>query len=187
MFPLVREAIEAVGGYRDNGWPEDYDLWMRLRSAGHRQTKLADVLLEWRDAPHRASRLLPQYALERFADVKEHYLFETFLNPSPERPLAVWGAGPVGKRWLRRFARRGRGARYCIDVDPRKIGKRIHEAIVVSPETIGELGKPFVIVAVGALSRRRGAGAPFLAAREEIREQLVTAGFTELRDFVCVA
>ena len=29
-----RSCVEAVGGYRDRGWPEDYDLWLRLAAAG---------------------------------------------------------------------------------------------------------------------------------------------------------
>ncbi|MFQ5792636.1 MAG: hypothetical protein ACE5JI_19365 [Acidobacteriota bacterium] len=49
----------------------------------------------------------------------------------------------------------------------------------------------FLLVAVGALSRRRAVskteGDAWLPAREEIRGQLEAAGFNEGRDFVCVA
>jgi hypothetical protein len=74
-----------------------------------------------------------------------------------------------------------------IDLDPRKIGKTIHGALVLSPEELETLHSSFVVVAVGALSRAWRKGAPYLSAREEIREQLSAEGFVELRDFVCVA
>ena len=42
-----RSAVVAVGGYRDVGPVEDYDLWARL-SAGHELASLPDVLLSYR-------------------------------------------------------------------------------------------------------------------------------------------
>ena len=180
---LRRDALEAVGGYRDVGWPEDYDLWMRLVFAGHRFEKLDDVLLFWRDSPGRASRNDPVYAPERFTDLKEHYLREHVLDPS--RPLAVWGGGPVGKEWARRLR-----PRFIIELDPRKLGQRVHGADVVAPEALlPELGRRgvFVVVGVAALSRRRSEDDPWYTARDEIRERLDAAGAVELHDYVCVA
>lgn len=182
---MRREAVDAVGGYRTNGWPEDYDLWMRLSASGFRFEKLEEVLVEWRESPGRASRVDPIFSAERFADVKQHYLVERVLDPS--RPLAVWGAGPVGKLWGRRLE-----PRYFIEVDPRKIGQTIGGAPVISADALSpgalllEKGL-FIIVAVASLSRKRNAGSPWYAARDEIRQQLRMSGFEELRDFICVA
>jgi len=175
-----REALDAVGGYRANGWPEDYDLWMRLAFSGHRFEKLDEVLVDWREAPTRASRVDPIFSAERFMDVKEHYLREHVLDPS--RPLAVWGAGPVGKLWGRRLS-----PRVYIEVDPRKIGQTIGGARVLSSEDLGSIDGYFVIVAVASLSRNRDEISPWRAARDEIRDQLTAAGFEELVDFICVA
>ena len=177
---MRRDALEAVGGYVANGRPEDYDLWMRLVLAGHRIEKLDDVLLDWRDTPGRASRVDPSFASERFTDVKELYLKAHVLEPS--RPLAVWGAGNVGKDWIRRL-----GARYVIELDPRKLGQTIHGAEVISPDELDRHRESFIVVAVAALSRNRSTETPWRAAREDIRDVLGASGFVELRDFVCVA
>lgn len=55
---LRREAFEQVGGYRDTGGPEDYDLWLRLDAARFRMSKLPEVLLTWRHRSGRATSTL---------------------------------------------------------------------------------------------------------------------------------
>lgn len=177
---IRRDALDAAGGYRDAGWPEDYDLWMRLMFSGHRFDKLDVPLVEWRDGPARASRVQPIYAEVRFADLKEHYLREHVLPR--ERPLAIWGAGPVGKSWAKRLS-----PSFIIELDPKKLGQRIHGAEVISTDELDRLGGAYVVAAVGALSRRPLAHEPWRAARDEIRDALERRGFTELEDFVCVA
>ena len=184
---IRRDALDQVSGYRDVGWPEDYDLWMRMARRGCRFAKLPAVLLEWRDWPGRASRVDERFGVESFHALKEHYLLETHL--AGRCPFAIWGAGPIGKRWARALIERGRQARYFIDLDPRKIGKKIHDALVVSPSDLERLRDTFVLVAVGALSRHRTEKTEdrWTPARDEIREQLEDAGFEERRDFVCIA
>ena len=177
---MRRRALDAVGGYRANGWPEDYDLWMRLAFAGYRFEKLDEVLVEWRDGPTRASRVDPTFSEERFMDVKAYFLENHVLEA--HRPLAVWGAGPVGKLWGRRLS-----PRYFIEVDPRKVGQTIAGAPVISNEELSKVDGFFVIVAVASLSRMRDERTRWRAARDEIREQLTASGFEEMRDFICVA
>jgi hypothetical protein len=53
-----RAAIEQIGGCRDGPFPEDYDRWLRMYHAGYRMAKLPLVLLQWRERPDRASRVL---------------------------------------------------------------------------------------------------------------------------------
>lgn len=177
---MRRDALDAAGGYRANGWPEDYDLWMRLAFSGHRFEKLDEVLVDWREAPTRASRVDPIFSAERFMDVKEHYLRHHVLDSS--RPLAIWGAGPVGKLWGRKLS-----PRYFIEVDPRKVGQTIAGATVIASDQLARIEGFFVLVAVASLSCTRDAGDPWRAAREEIRDELTAAGFEEMRDFICVA
>lgn len=186
---MRRQAFERAGGYVERGWPEDYDLWMRMVGQGYRFAKLPQYLLDWRDRPDRVSRVDSRFSATRFMDLKEHYLVKRFLEKP--RTVGIWGAGPIGKRWARRLARRGLEVSHFVDVDPRKVGKRIHGAEVLPAGDVQRLLGGFVIVAVGALSRgslsegeRRSSCMP---ARIEIREQLKAAGFEELRDFVCVA
>jgi glycosyltransferase involved in cell wall biosynthesis len=183
---MMRKAtLDRVGGYRDAGWPEDYDLWMRMAHEGCRFAKIPEVLLEWRDRPDRASRKDPRFSAESFMALKEHYLMKTYF--AAPRCVGIWGTGPIGKGWARRLQKRGVDVEYFIDLDPRKIGKRIHGASVIAASELQRVRGVFLLVAVGALSRQRTQGDPWLPARVEIRAQLAQAGFVDGRDFVCVA
>jgi glycosyltransferase involved in cell wall biosynthesis len=187
---IRREALERVGGYRNVGWPEDYDLWMRMARAGLRFGKVPGELLLWRDWQERASRIDPRFTADSFLSLKEHYLLDSFL--AGRNRVALWGAGPVGKGWARRLAGRGLEVTHFIDVDPRKIGKRIHGVPVIPTEELPRLRGTFLLVAVGALSRQPGrtsrSGMPdWTSARDEIRSQLAAADFVDGRDFICVA
>ena len=180
---MRRSCLDRVGGYREMGWPEDYDLWMRMARAGVRFAKASQELLLWRDWPERASRVDPRFDDESFVRLKEHFLLETFL--ADRRAAAIWGAGPIGKAWARRLAKKGIEVTHFVEIDPRKIGKRIHGAAVIAPSELDRIVGTPLLVAVGALSR--GANRQFVSAREEIPPQLAAAGWVDGRDFVCVA
>jgi hypothetical protein len=170
---LRREALEHVGHYRDVGWAEDYDLWLRLHVAGWRLAKIPGVHLRWRHGDGRATFSHPRYALDRFIEAKAGPLAAHLSRLG--RPLTVWGAGPTGKRLARELERHGCRAEQFVDIDPRKLGRIARGAPIVSPERL-ELGRHTVVVAVGA----RG-------ARDLIRSHLRAAGFAEGNDFVCAS
>lgn len=173
-FFLRATAVEGVGGWRERGWPEDYDLVLRLWEAGERLGKVPEVLLEWRERPDRLSRTDPAYAAEAFRRCKIHYLERTLLEDRDG--VVVWGAGPTGKAFGRALKRAGLRLRAWVDLDPRKIGKRIHGAAVVAPDGIGAYQGALCVAAVG----QHG-------ARGEIRDALEAAGWIEMEDFVAVA
>lgn len=170
-FFLRADMVERVGGYRDPGWPEDYDLLLRLHAEGPLGV-VPEVLLDWRDRPDRLSRTHDRYAEDAFRRCKLRYL----LPEVGERPLVIWGAGPVGKGFARLLLEGGRSPRAFVDLDPRKIGQEIHGATVVHPGDISELEGAFCLAAVA----QKG-------AREEIRQALSRAGWRELEDYVAVA
>ena len=60
-FFLRADAVATAGGYRDRGWPEDYDLLLRLWRAGGRLGTVPEVLLHWRERAGRLSRTHPSY------------------------------------------------------------------------------------------------------------------------------
>jgi len=171
-FLMRCAAFEAVGGYEDHGWPEDYDLLMRFFLAGLGMGKTPEVLFEWRERPGRLSMTDKRYSAASFRALKRRYLFQTCLSEG--RAFWQWGAGEVGKRWLREWQDRRPEA--VIDVHPRKIVRNIHGFRVMAPEQLPCAGEAFVVAAVGA----RG-------ARDEIRLQLAGRGYVELRDFIFVA
>jgi glycosyltransferase involved in cell wall biosynthesis len=172
---FTREAYEKAGGYRDVDWPEDYDLWHRMREAGARFAKVPRALVAWRDRPERLTRTHSMYAEKAIHAAKVHYLARhEFVRKGP---VTVWGAGPIGKAWIRDLRARGIEVEQAIDIDGRKIGRKIaNEVPVREPDD--------------ALARRRG---PVLGAvgsrgaRALIRERLRKAGLVEGAEFLFVA
>ena len=173
-FFLRAKDVAAVGGYRDRGWPEDYDLVLRLWRAGRRLANAPEVLLHWREGTGRLSRTHGAYAPGAFVACKVHHLRKTLLAEG--KPAVVWGSGPVGKTFARALLEAGTPVEAFVDVDPRKIGQEIH-------------GAPVLDTAAG-LARR---GAVHLAAvgqdgvRTTLRDILSGAGLAEGVDFVAVA
>jgi glycosyltransferase involved in cell wall biosynthesis len=73
---LRTDVLEEVGGYRDEGWPEDYDLWLRLIGKDKRMDKVPRMLLFWRVGPERHSLAHPRYRPDRFLALKLTHLCE---------------------------------------------------------------------------------------------------------------
>ena len=167
------EAMKRMGGYCDRGWPEDYDLILRLFVCGARMTNVPEILLEWRDRPDRLSRVDARYALQAFRRCKVHYMKK--WQPQLD-DVVVWGAGPVGKAFAQEFASTGVTVRAFVDIDPRKIGQVIRGAPVIAPAQLHEYRDSMVVAAVSGAS-----------ARGQIRAALRDAGRHELLDFVAVA
>jgi len=177
-----REAILAVGGYRDRGWPEDYDLWLRCLHAGQELSKLPEILVRWRDHPGRATRTHPRYRPAAFLACKLHHLVRGPLAGREE--VIVWGAGRGGKALARGLLAEGIRTRAFVDVDPRKLaptrsgnpGTLPAAPPVLAPEALPPPGEVFLLAAVGS----RG-------AREAIRAHLEAAGWREGETYLAVA
>lgn len=174
---MVRAAAyRQAGGYRDHGWPEDYDLVFRLHRSGFGLANLPAVLLSWRIASDRLSMRGGSYSPEAFRRCKVHHLLRGYLPPG--RALVIWGAGRVGKPLARELLRHQLQPAAFVDLDPRKIGQEVHGAVVRFPSFLRELadGRPFVLIAVGSPG-----------AREDIRDSLDEMGYEESRDYLAFA
>ena len=150
-FLMRRAAFDAVGGYRDFDGPEDHDLVLRLWAAGGRMANAREVVLEWRESPGRLSRVDSRYRAEAFRWLKREWLRRTVLPPGT--PFQQWGAGAVGKRWLREWDEESGRPSVVVDVDPRKVGKLIHGTRVIAPADL-DPHAAFTVVAVGAPGAR---------------------------------
>jgi glycosyltransferase involved in cell wall biosynthesis len=168
-----RSALDAVGGFREVPWAEDYDLWLRLDEAGFSLCKIPEMLLRWRHRPGRATFRDPRYARARFTEAKSAFLARRLGRLA--RPLVMWGAGPTGKRLARALEVHGVRAARFVDIDPRKIGRVARGAEIVESTAL-EKGRQTVVVAVGA----RG-------ARDLVRAELVSRGFVDGDDFLCAS
>lgn len=168
-----RDLIEASGGYRDCGWAEDYDLWLRLAAAGTRFARLPAPLLFWRDHPERETRTSGAYTLDAMRRCKFHHLRRGFL--SGVSGLVIAGAGREARAWQRLLVADGIKVTHWLDIDPRKLGRMLHGAPVLHSSQL-ELNGSKMIVAIGL----RG-------AREAFRLVAKERGWQEGSDFICVA
>jgi hypothetical protein len=67
---VIRRDVLAAFRYRDAGWPEDYDLVLRLLGAGHAIGVVPRRLVAWRDSPARLTRTGAAYGQERIVACK---------------------------------------------------------------------------------------------------------------------
>jgi hypothetical protein len=162
-----------MGGYRDCGWAEDYDLWLRLAKGETRFARLPKTLLFWRDHPERATRTMDEYTATSFRACKLEHLLNGFLNGV--RSVVIAGAGQEGRCWQRLLSAKDIRTSTWMDVDPRKIGKTLHGAPVFHPDEFEADGEK-ILVAIGV----RG-------AREQFRTLIAPRGLREGFDFICVS
>ncbi len=171
---LRRDELLALGGYRERGWAEDYDLWLRYYLAGARFAKLSQTLFAWRHSKGRLTFADPRYSLENFLRTKAYYLARR-LHGLP-RPIYLWGAGKMGARLLKHLQRAGLEINAVIEIDPHKIGGMKRGVPVLARDALPRSCEAFVITAVGS----RG-------ARALIRQHLYEHDYTEMMDFICAA
>jgi glycosyltransferase involved in cell wall biosynthesis len=175
--PLPGPGLTAraeLFSYRDRGWPEDYDLVLRIWEDGGRFRNVDALVLRWRDHAQRLTRTDPAFTLAAFRRCKVHFLRRKLL--ADRRAAVVWGAGPTGKAFARELLAAGTPLAAFVEVDPRKLGKQIHGAPVVPVERAADFPGTF---ALGAVSGPE--------ARERVRELAAGLGLEEGKDFVAVA
>jgi cellulose synthase/poly-beta-1,6-N-acetylglucosamine synthase-like glycosyltransferase len=159
---LRREPVERAGGWRDRGWPEDVDLWLRLLEGGARFAKLPRVLYAWRQHPASATWSDPAFSRERILALQQETLGRRFLRH--HRNVSLVAVGTTLHRWATALSERGLGVRAFAQGRPAG-GGRAAQAL-----------QPPIVLAFGAA-----------AARQRWREALTRSGMVEGRDFVFVA
>jgi glycosyltransferase involved in cell wall biosynthesis len=171
---MRQEWFEKMGGYHEYGWPEDYDLWLRMCLEGARFAKIPQVLLEWRDHPERITRTDGRYSVENFLRAKAYYLAR---GPLVGRDaVIVWGAGMMGRRLAKQLQNNQVPLVAFVDIDPKKIGRTRRGKPIIAPDDLLEwwdrFENPALLAAVGA----RG-------ARALIRARLLKMGLVEGQDW----
>lgn len=171
---MLRREILASFRYRDEAWPEDYDLVLRLLHAGLRLGSVPERLLHWRDGGGRLSRTSKRYSIPAFTQCKAEFLARGFLAGT-DRYL-LWGYGDTGKALAGALAVHGKRPSAIIELHPGRLGQLIRGVRVVSPEQLPQLPRAPLLVSVAGIT-----------PRSEIRAALAGMGFHETRDFVCCA
>lgn len=171
---VIRRARLLELAYRDLGWPEDWDLLLRLLERGPRVGVVPRRLLGWRHGASRTSRRDGRYALERFMACRADHLARDFLKQAPE--YLLWGHGPTGRALRRALEAHGRRPAAIVEVHPRRIGQRLGGAPVIPPDALAARPRlPLVASVSGA------------EPRSKIRAFLAAAGWRDGVDFVCAA
>ncbi|MGK0358345.1 MAG: glycosyltransferase involved in cell wall biosynthesis [Bradymonadia bacterium] len=165
-------AVRAIGGYRDMGWAEDYDLWLRLFAAGARFGKHPDHLTFWRDHPNRLTRTAEHCSADAFRACKVEHLLR---GPLHSGRFWMAGTGHDAKRLTRCLLAKGAELMGWFDINPRRLGQRIHGAPVIRARADAPDGVP-VLAAVGAVG-----------GRAVIRAQFEGFGWREGEQFWCVS
>jgi glycosyltransferase involved in cell wall biosynthesis len=158
---MIRRAwLERVGGWRDLGWPEDLDLWLRMLARGARLSKCDATLYAWRQHSASATRRDPRYAPARFAELRLDALRRGFL--ARRHAVSLIGVGRTLADWESRLTAVGVPVRAIDTAKPHV-------------QTLASINFPAVLV-FGAVP-----------ARTRWREALLRSGRRELSDFVFVA
>jgi len=170
-----RAAFDAVGGFRDGLFPEDYDLFLRLAAAGWGLAKTDEVGLVWRHRPGRLTFSDPRYGLEAMRRLKARHLRPVLAGDA--RALALWGAGPTGRRFARALEEEiGVRPDRFIDTDPHKVGGVARGSVPIAAPDGLRPNRDRVLVALG-----RG------DARDQVRAHLDRHGFVEGEGYLCVS
>jgi len=171
---MRRDTLLDLGGYRDRGWPEDYDLWLRAHEAGWRFGKVPEVVLRWRLGPDRLTLTDPRCSARNFLRAKAGFLARRLQRC--RRPVVVRGAGRTGKLLTRELERHGLRVEAFMDIDPGKIGGRRLGRPVLGRDQLDRHPGCFVVVAVASLGARR-----------IIRDEFTRMRLVEGKDFLCAA
>lgn len=175
-----RDSYEALDGYQDPDWAEDYDMWLRAHALGIKMGKPDGIILHWRDHEQRLTHCDSRYDNKLFMQAKAYYLAhcEHLLK---NRSAIIWGTGPTGVYLYDILVAQNVAVEAFIDVDPRRIGGLKRGVPVLHYSEINQYtcehdNSVLIIGAVGA----RG-------ARAEIRQALLDMGKKEGTDFLFAA
>lgn len=171
---MIRTEILRERGYRDCGWPEDYDLLLRLLGGGCEIGVVPRRLLSWRDHPQRITRRAAQTSLAAITACRAAFLAGGLL--ARHSTYILWGYGGTGRALRRALLKHGKHPAFIVEVHPGRLGNRIHGAPVVAPEDLQGLPRRPLIASVAGET-----------ARCRIRALLDASRWQEGRDYVCAA
>ena len=176
---MVRRDRLLDLSYQDRGWPEDYDLILRLLARGPVVGMVPRRLVGWRDHPRRLSRQGEAYAQPAFTACRSWHLSQQILAPKGRDvpgDYILWGHGRTGRALRKALAALGHTAHTIVEVHPRRIGQNIGGAPVIAAEALPSVPRRPILVSVAGES-----------PRQEIREALCALSFEEGTDFFFAA
>ena len=145
-------AAAAQGAlYADGFFAEDWELWLRWLHAGVRMAKLPQELLVWNDPPRRATRSDSRYCEAANNQLRALWLARWLERHNPWHPrVYLLGAGKVARRRLAPLWEKGVQAAAFVDIDPKKIGQKVHGVPVIGRDGLPGPGRCFLLNALTA-------------------------------------
>jgi glycosyltransferase involved in cell wall biosynthesis len=170
---MSREVFSNAGGYRENGFAEDYDLWLRLLERGERFGKVCENLYQWHDRADRLTRSDPRFEHKKMLGLKADALSR--LPEVRARGVALMGAGPIGKVLGRELIAGGITVHGYFEVNRKRIGSTCQGTPIVGQQEFGLRWRDAILLsAVGVAG-----------GREAVRALASGEGYREGTDFWC--
>lgn len=170
---MSKELFLKVGGYLENGFAEDYDLWLRLLARGARFGRVPEKLYRWHDRNDRLTRSDPRFGHKQMLALKAARLAD--LPEVMERGVVVAGAGPIGKVLARELLSCGVEVYGFFEVSPKRIGSTCQDRPIVSNAELGKVWESAILLSAVGVS----------GGRDKVRAVAETAGYEEGEDFWC--
>lgn len=142
---VYRSDLDKCKAFEPNIYPEDYDLCFRFKQADLKPIPCPEVLHHWRDHSTRTSRNHPNYADNRFLDLKLNWFLK--LDYDSSKALVIWGAASKGKELAKGLIKANIPFEWMCN-NPNKIGKHVYEKHIKNVDSIHELGSFQAIIAV---------------------------------------
>lgn len=142
---------QRLEGYRDRGWPEDYDLILRTWLANIAMVKSESVLLRWREHPERLTRTDGRYARKAFIEAKAWAATQTQTQFGLDTGRAIWiaGTGRNARYWHDALLDNNAKVAGFVELDNAKVKTQKRHLPVINYSTLAsERGNAFVISAI---------------------------------------
>jgi len=148
----------TIGGYRDMGWPEDYDLILRTWLAGIPMAKPNNVVLRWREHPTRLTRTDNRYSRQAFIKAKAWALVqpEAGFNLAAGRSVWICGTGRNARYWHDALSSHNVNVKGFVELDNAKAKtQKRHLPIITYEQLLAEPKEDFIISAINSPSARQ--------------------------------
>ncbi len=174
-----RDYWMQMGGYREMGWPEDYDLILRTWLAGIPMVKPEATLLQWREHPQRLTRTDKRYSREAFTKAKAWALTqpETKLGLNAGRSVWICGTGRNARYWHDALIANGASVSGFVELDNAKIKTRKrHLPVITYSDLEQHCGGALIVTAVSNPDARNALRAWFVERKCRIGEDVIIGG-----------